>query len=630
MKSIVIVCLFTLLSIQTHGAGKWRKRFSRFLPFIAPKAHQLEKQKEEQLAEKMASLSNLELVVLDLELRGHADNVETLEKTAQLAREEIYRRISRDEKVEILKILVPALTARPGSVLSDGNLPKNPKGILQDFLSLNDGNINALVPTPKHLQDLIGATQSIDTSIKLLQEVLARGEGADEFFAIFKAIAWPSPDSKYRNALNKFFTENAEAIGKLPFSAEQAKYIRYYIYLSTTAIVFLEGALKRARGDADKFFAIFKAVSAKSPVEKFQEDLNQFFTGNAKAIGELPFTAEQVKHIIYYIYRTPTTIVFLEEALKRAQGNADEFFAIFKAITTESPSTDFQDDLNQFFTGNAKAIGELPFTAEQVKHIIYYIYRTPTTIVFLEEALKRAQGDADEFFAIFKAITTESPSTDFQDDLNQFFTGNAKAIGELPFSAEQAKYMRYHIYRKETAMVLLEGALKRTQGNADKFFAIFKAVTAESPAIEFQDDLNQFFTGNAKAIGELPFSAEQAKYMRYYIHRYETAMVLLEGALKRAQGNADKFFAIFNAVTAEPPAKIFQDALEQFFVHNAENIAGLDPSTAQMQKVGHYLPSHVSIFDIVKNRKKKREACAAGMAALLSLRPVSENTESEI
>ena len=64
----------------------------------------------------MASLSNLELVVLDLELRGHADNVETLEKTAQLAREEIYRRISRDEKVEILKILVPALTARPGSV----------------------------------------------------------------------------------------------------------------------------------------------------------------------------------------------------------------------------------------------------------------------------------------------------------------------------------------------------------------------------------------------------------------------------------------------------------------------------------------------------------------------------------
>ena len=558
MKNTVIVCLFALFSMQTHGTGKWRKRFSRFLPFIASKAHKLEKQKEEQLTEKMASLSNLELVVLDLELRGHADNVETLEKTAQLAREEIYRRISQSEQVEILKFFLPTLKARPSNILSDGNFPKGTKGILQDFLSVNAGNITALVPTPKHLQDLTRATQSIDASIKILQEMLDRRESADEFFAVFEAIAWASPSKKYRKNLDKFFTDNAKTIGELPLTAEQVKHIRYYIYKPTTAIVFLEGALKRARGDAD------------------------------------------------------------------------EFFAIFKAITAESPSMDFQEDLNQFFTGNAEAIGELPLTAEQVKHIRYYIYRPATAIVFLEGALKRARGDADKFFTIFKAVSAKPPRDEFRSDLNQFFTSNAKTVGEIPLSAEQVKYIRYYIFMPETAIVFLEGALKRARGDADKFFAIFKAITAEPPRDIFRANLNQFFTGNAEAIGELPLSAEQVKYIRYYIYMPETAIVFLEGALKQARGDADKFFAIFKAVTAKTPNRTFQDTLNRFFVDNVENILDLDPSMAQMEKVDRYLPSHVSIFDMAKNRRKNREVCAAGVAALLSLGPVSENNESEI
>ena len=115
--------------------------------YRASKAQKLEK----QLAEKMTSLSNLELVVLDLELRGHTDNIDALEKTAQSARAEIYRRISQDEQVEILKFFLPALKARPDSILSNEKafLPQGPKGILQDFLSVNDGNITDTCPYPQ-------------------------------------------------------------------------------------------------------------------------------------------------------------------------------------------------------------------------------------------------------------------------------------------------------------------------------------------------------------------------------------------------------------------------------------------------------------------------------------------------
>ena len=54
---------------DVNAKGKLRKRISRLWPFAATKTHQLEKQRKRQLAEKMTSLGNLELVVFDLELR---------------------------------------------------------------------------------------------------------------------------------------------------------------------------------------------------------------------------------------------------------------------------------------------------------------------------------------------------------------------------------------------------------------------------------------------------------------------------------------------------------------------------------------------------------------------------------
>ena len=448
-----MVCLFTLFSIQTHGVEKWRKRISHLLPFLTPKTHKLEK----QLTEMVTSLSNLELAVLDLELRGHTDNINTLDQMAQLAREDIYRRLGKDEQAKLIETFALRPTAQSDSVLSDDNLPQGHRGILQEFLSVNDGNITALVPTPKHLQGLIRANQSIGASITILQKALDKGKSADEFFAIFDTIAWPSPSGKYRDALNQFFTDNAEAVSELNFSPKQVESVDKYVFRRETATILLKAGLTQAKGDAGKFTAFFNAIARpSSPSEEYKDVLNQFFIGNAEAVNELNFSPEQVERIDKYVFRRKTAAILLKAGLTQAKGDAGKFTAFFNAIASDSPSEKYRDILNQFFTDNAEAIGQLNFSLKQVKRIDQYVFRRETAAILLKAGLIQAKGDVNKFIAFFNAIAhPNSPSKKYRNVLNQFFIDNAGDIGKLNFSFVQAERIGRYIDKAETSIVLL-------------------------------------------------------------------------------------------------------------------------------------------------------------------------------
>ena len=589
MNKIIILCLILLFSAQTQGAGKWRERVSHFLPFLSPEAHKLEKKRKAQLLQTVTSLSDLELVALDLELRGHTENIGTLEKMAILAREEIYRRIDQEEYAKILEFLAPSLKARLGSILDNpktaphffeifqdaarGNLPREYRNVLEEVYFSKRKEIMALNPSPEQLNGLNGVIQSFDTPIRVLQEALDRETNADDFFSLFNSVAIPSPGDNYQNALDDFFEKNAEKIGKLSLSLKQIEHIGRYIHRIPTLKVLLQGGLKRAEGDADKFFAVFKAVTWKSPPStRYKNHLRNFFVENADKIDELPLSPEQVKHIDQYIDRIEAKIVLLKGGLKQTKGNPDKFFAIFNAVAISTPNSDYRNylaALDKFFTDNAGAIGKLSLSPEQVEHIGRHIDRIPVLIVLLEQGLKRADGDADKFFAIFQAVTwNPSPSEKYQDALNKFFANNAKSIGELPFSAEQVERIGRYIKEAKIVIILLEGGFMRAERNPDEFFALFNAIAKIPPNNKYRNALKKFFSDNAENIGELSFSIEQVERLGRYFHTSSPSSPLL-GMLENLKKN---------------------------------------------QK---------------KRRRKKREVCAASVAILLSLGQPLENTERE-
>ena len=640
MKNIFTLCFFLLFSAQTHGAGKWRERFSRFLPFVAPKARKLEKNRKTQLAKMATSLSDLELAVLDLELKGHADDIEIVDEMALMVREEIYRRIGKGEHANFLEILNPAWKTQLDSILNDsktaldsfGRLQnftqKDPlreyRNILDKFFFANTKDIVAFNPTSKQSKNIKKAIYTTDVSTKILQEMLNRGRNAEDFFATFNIMALPSPPNKYQNTLDNFFTKNAEGIGELSLSPEQIEHISRYIERIPTLIAFLKQGLEHSEGNADKFFAIFKAVSWQShPTDSYQNELDSFFTGNIDAIGELSLSAKQIEHISRHIERIPTLIAFLKQGLKHSEGDADKFFAIFKAVSWQSHPTDsYQNELDSFFTGNIDAIWELSLSAEQIEHISRHIERIPTLIALLKQGLEHSEGDADKFFAIFKAVSWQSHPTDsYQNELDSFFTGNIDAIGELSLSAEQIEHISRHIERISTLIALLKQGLEHSEGDADKFFAIYKAVSWQShPTDSYQNELDSFFTRNIDAIGELSLSAEQIEHISRHIERIPTLIALLKQGLKHSEGDADKFFAILDAVTWQSsPSNPYLNALENFFTHHAKSIMSLGPSVKQIERVRHYAPS-ATLHTTVKD-------CAVSMAVILSQGIPLEDTE---
>ena len=605
MKNIFTLCFLLLFSTQTHGEGKLRKRFSRFLPFVAPKARKLEKNRKTQFAKMATSLSDLQLMVLDLELRGHADDIEIVDEMALMAREEIYRRIDKGEHAKILEILVSALKTRPNSILHNPvtalhffeilqyTTRENPSSayreVLKEFFFTNTKAIMALDPSPEQFKNLIMAIYLTDWPTTILQDALDRGKDADEFFAIFNAIAISSPGEKYPYTLQAFFTDNRDALDRLSFSTEQVERINNYVQTEKTSITFLEWGLKWAEGDANKFFEIFEAVTRTSPNDLYKHYLNEFFTNNTDTLATLPFSAEQIKQMNNYVNEIPTSLAFLEWGLKRAAGDADSFFEVFNALAVPSPRELYQDYLSKFFTDNAKAFEKLPFSTEQIKQMGNYVNKVPTLIAFLESGLKRAGGDADKFFEVFNALAVPSPNERYQDHLNKFFTDNAKAFEKLPFSTEQIKQMSNYVNTIPTTIAFLESELKRAGGDADRFFAFFHAVAPPHSSNAYRDALNTFFTDNAETLKQMPFSPEQVRHITQYVNKPSTWIILLEGGLKRAGENADEFFAIFDAIAWGSPNNDDQNALNKFFAHNAENIKKLPFSAEQVERIGRYI-----------------------------------------
>ena len=472
MKNIIL-CLFILLSGDVHAEGKWRERLFRFLPFIAPKTYKLEKleqKKKAQMKQRVASMDDLSLMVLDWELKNDTHNINTIKEMAVLAKKEIYRRIDKDEQTKTLELLASSLKARLDNILSNektsphffeifldaarGDFPEKYKGILQEFLSTNTSDIMALGPTPEQFKNMIEAVQPIDASIKILQEALDRGKSANEFFAVFNAIAWPfdtndwpAPSKEYRKALNKFFTDNAEKIEKLPLSAAQVKRIYRYVYHIPTSIVLLKGGLKHARRDADKFAAYFNALTPNSDLlffQKYRDALNQFFTDNAEEIGKLNFSPKQVKHIGRFILRRESLILLLKGGLKHARGDADKFAAFFNAVTQfDNPSNDYLNKLSKFFVDNAEEIMDMGLSAEQIKKLNDYIGRIPTSIKILELALERAEY-AGDFLNVFHIIAPDSPKSEFQHIYRNFLIDHAETIVDLdPYMEQMEKVNRY-------------------------------------------------------------------------------------------------------------------------------------------------------------------------------------------
>ena len=524
MKNIIL-CLFILLSGDVHAEGKWRERFYRFLPFIAPKTYKLEKleqEKKSQMKQRVTSMDDLSLMVLDLDLRNDTHNIETIKEMAVLAKKEVLRRIDKDEQAEFLEMLAPLLKARLSSVLHDpvtaphffeifldaarDNLPEKYRSILQEFLSANLEAIMALGPTPKQFKELIRIGHSTDASIKILQKVLDGGD-VDEFFTIFDAIAIPSPSSEYQDALGNFFIGNTEKIGELPFSHQQIKLINKYIKRVDVGIMLLETGLKQARGNAEQFFAAFNAIAIPSPSEDYQLALSKFFSQNTEAIKELSLSSKQVKHIAEYIKRISTSIKFLNTELKQAGRNADNFFAIFNAVTDFNPSEDYQDALDKFFIQNADRIKEFAFSTKQVEHIGDYINKEPTLIVLLEGGLEHAGGDADKFFALFRAISY-APDESYRDALNTFFIDNAKKIMNLGLSVDQIEYLNHKINRYSTSIKILELALEKAK-HAGDFFNIFFVIAPNSPKGKAKHIYGDFLTNHARSILDLKPSLDQ-------------------------------------------------------------------------------------------------------------------------
>ena len=239
--------------------------------------------------------------------------------------------------------------------------------------------------------------------------------------------------------------------------------------------------------------------------------------------------------------------------------------------------------------------------------------------------LKWTGESADEFFATFNALAVQNPTNSQLEALHKFFFKNIRTIRKLPFSAKQVERMNKYINMISTSIMFLKGALQRAEGDADEFFAIFKAVTNVNPSRTYKVDLNHFFDYNAKTIKKLPFSAEQVKYMNNYINLIETSIIFPTGALERAEGDADEFFAIFKAVAVPNPSRAYKKALAKFFLKKAKIIFSLGLSTEQIQYMDRYIDSPKVSSKILEDSLRKN--CAVSVAALLSLRILPENNE---
>ena len=148
----------------------------------------------------------------------------------------------------------------------------------------------------------------------------------------------------------------------------------------------LKGALKQAKGDADKFFAIFDTLAWGPPADFYRDALNKFFVGNAYAIMGLGLSIEQIESIDHYIDRHSTSIKILELTLEKAE-HAGDFFNIFHTVAPDSPDKKSQQVYGNFLIDHAEEIVALGPSLDQTTNADDYV--PMATILDVAEKQKR-------------------------------------------------------------------------------------------------------------------------------------------------------------------------------------------------------------------------------------------------
>ena len=366
---------------------------------------------------------------------------------------------------------------------------------------------------------------------------------------------------------------------------------------------------------ASHFFVIFQDAASGDPPMAYRNTLKEFFFAHTAEIMALDFRPEEIKALNQAISSFDVSIKILQEMLERSE-NADEFFAIFKAVTTSYPSDEDKSALKKFLNDNRRKLKKLSLPTEYFEYVDSYMNKTPTEVTPLEEGLKWT-GNADEFYATFNTLAVRNPTDNHRQMLNKFFDDNTKTVKKLPFSAKQIKRMEKYIDDMEISIMFLKGGLEQAGGDADKFFDIFKAITSFSPTKEYKEELEKFFEDNAEYIKKLPFSTKQIKYMDRYIDSIKTSIILLEGGLAQAGGDGDKFFAVFKTIAVLLPTKEYKKALEKFFLKKAETILSLELSAKQIRYMDRYIDApSVSARILDASLKKSRENCAVNAETL--------------
>ena len=499
-----------------------------------------------------------ELTALDSELKNDYHDIGTIEEMRVLVREEIYARISQNERDEILEVLARDLKARLDSVLNNektaphffeifqdsarGNPPRAYRNILKEFFLANTEEIIALVPNLEEIKALNQAISSFDISIKILQKTLDTRKSADDFFAILKAVTASHPSDEDKDALKTFLDDNRRKLKKLSLSTEYFEYIDSYMNQTPTAITPLEEGLELAE-DADKFFANFKANASIFASKTKRKAWEEIFDDSAETIKKLPFSIEQIKYMNAYAKSPKVMTILLGGALERAarDRDADKFFGVFKTVARIFASEEERRNRKKFFNNNAETIKKLPFSTEQISYINAFVNDPKVTNIFLEEALERAarDRDADKFFGVFRTVARIFASEEERRNRKKFFNNNAETIKKLPFSTEQISYMDAFVNDPKVTNIFLEGALERAgrDRDADKFFGVFKATAWVLASEEERRGRKKFFLENVDAILSLGLSSKQIRYMDRYIDDPSVSAKILKASLKTNKKN---------------------------------------------------------------------------------------------
>ena len=94
-----------------------------------------------------------------------------------------------------------------------------------------------------------------------------------------------------------------------------------YIVRPKVAVIFLEGGLVQAGGDADKFLAIYKAARLPLYNSAYQKVLKKFFMKNSEAILSLGLSRKQIRYMDRHIGGSIVSNKMLEDSFKINKAN---------------------------------------------------------------------------------------------------------------------------------------------------------------------------------------------------------------------------------------------------------------------------------------------------------------------